>query len=105
MADGVTAADAAWFAARTDGAPDALRQRAGRFFTAAADGDRGGRLAAAARNALDESMTAGAGRAAALDLLAADALITLALLAHAEQHPERLADVAASLRAAVAGAA
>ncbi len=103
MADRVNAADAAWFAARTDGAPDALRVRSERFFAAAADGDMGGRLAAAAQRALEESMTFGAGRAAALDLLAADALITLALLAHAERDPAHLGDMAASLRAAVAG--
>lgn len=41
MADRVNAADAAWFAARTDGAPDALRVRSERFFAAAADGDMG----------------------------------------------------------------
>jgi hypothetical protein len=36
-------------------------------------------------------------RSVALDLLAADALITLALLAEAERAPQRLGDFAASL--------
>lgn len=48
------------------------------------------RLAAAATAALDEVARQEEGREAALDLLAADALITLALLAQAEADPARL---------------
>jgi hypothetical protein len=36
-------------------------------------------------------------RSVALDLLAADALITLALLAEAQRHPERLGEFATGL--------
>ena len=51
-------------------------------------------LARAATAALDEVARQPEGRGAALDLLAADALITLALLAQAEADPARLHDFA-----------
>jgi hypothetical protein len=51
-------------------------------------------LAAAATAALDAATGQPEGRAAALDLLAADALITLALLAQAESDPSRLHEFA-----------
>ena len=51
-------------------------------------------LAAAATMALDAVARQPEGRGAALDLLAADALITLALLAQAESEPSRLHDFA-----------
>lgn len=51
-------------------------------------------LALAATAALDEAVRRPEGRGAALDLLAADALITLALLAQAEADPSRLHDFA-----------
>jgi hypothetical protein len=51
-------------------------------------------LAAAATAALDAVARQPEGRAAALDLLAADALITLALLAQAESDPSRLHEFA-----------
>jgi hypothetical protein len=54
-------------------------------------------LAAAARAALDQALASSGGRAVALDLLAADALVTLALLAQVEQAPERLDGFAASM--------
>lgn len=55
-------------------------------------------LAAAGRRALEAVVTSRAGdRSVALDLLAADALITLALLAEAERRPERLGEFAAGL--------
>jgi hypothetical protein len=91
------AADA-WFATRTTGAPDALRQRAEYFYAQAGAGDLGRRLAAAGGAALAEATRDDAGRAAALDLLAADALITLALLLAAEREPAALGAVAAHLR-------
>ncbi len=60
-------------------------------------GDVVTRLADAGRAALAAATRDGAGRAAALDLLAADALITLALLATAERDPAALGRAAAQL--------
>ncbi len=91
------AADA-WFATRTTGAPDVLRRRAEYFYTQAPSGDLGSRLATAGGAALAQATRDDAGRAAALDLLAADALITLALLLAAEREPTTLGAVAAELR-------
>jgi hypothetical protein len=54
-------------------------------------------LAQAASGALEQVVAQPGDRSVALDLLAADALITLALLAQAESAPERLGDFAASL--------
>ncbi len=94
--------DDAWFADRTDGAPIALRRRAQHYFTASAPGELSSRLANAGHAALVAAMSDGAGRAAALDLLAADALITLALLAASERDPGALARDAAALCALAA---
>jgi hypothetical protein len=54
-------------------------------------------LAAAGRRALDHVAAHPGDRSVALDLLAADALITLALLAEAERRPEHLGEFAATL--------
>jgi electron transfer flavoprotein alpha/beta subunit len=54
-------------------------------------------LAEAGRQALNRVLALGADRSVALDLLAADALVTLALLAQAESSPERLGDFAATV--------
>jgi hypothetical protein len=54
-------------------------------------------LAAAGQTALDEVLSHAGDRSAALDLLAADALITLALLAQAETDPQRLGEFATSI--------
>ena len=54
-------------------------------------------LAAAATAALSEVARQPEGRRAALDLLAADALVTLALLAQAETDPATLRDFATRL--------
>jgi hypothetical protein len=54
-------------------------------------------LAAAGRRALERVAAHPGDRSVALDLLAADALITLALLAEAERRPERLGEFAAGL--------
>ena len=54
-------------------------------------------LAAAGRRALERVAAHPGDRSVALDLLAADALITLALLAEAERRPERLGQFAAGL--------
>ncbi len=94
----MNANDSDWFAARTTGAPAALRGRAERYFDTSS-GPLVPRLAQAGGSALASAVSDGADRAAALDLLAADALITLALLAAAEAAPETLGVVARRLRA------
>ncbi len=54
-------------------------------------------LARSGRKALDRVLARGGDRSVALDLLAADALVTLALLAQAQTSPERLGDFAAAV--------
>jgi hypothetical protein len=54
-------------------------------------------LARSGRRALEHVASHVGDRSVALDLLAADALITLALLAQAEGHPEQLGEFAAGL--------
>jgi hypothetical protein len=54
-------------------------------------------LAASGGRALDLVLARAGDRSVALDLLAADALVTLALLAQAQQAPERLGAFAAAL--------
>ena len=54
-------------------------------------------LAGSARQALDRVLARGGDRSVALDLLAADALVTLALLAQAQEAPERLGAFAAAV--------
>lgn len=92
----------AWFAEHTVEAPEALRQRAEHFFVRADEVDLAERLAGAGRAALVQAVREDGGRAAALDLLAADALITLALLRVAESTPGQLGPAAASLRSRAA---
>jgi len=99
-ADGAT-----WFAARTAGAPAALRTQAEGCFAAAEGTDLPDRLCAAAEAALNRAIASGVHRPAALDLLAADALITLALLAQAEADPAMLGGRALAMRARLAQAA
>jgi len=88
-----------------------LRERVIAYVTSAVDqppgtagtGAAGGpdalaeRLAGAARAALTAASAQSGGRAAALDLLAADALVTLALLRQAEEEPAMLQAFAARL--------
>jgi hypothetical protein len=54
-------------------------------------------LAIAGRAALEQVLGHPGDRTVALDLLAADALVTLALLAQAQRDPGRLADFAAEV--------
>jgi hypothetical protein len=96
--------DAAWFDDRTEGAPPVLRERVRAFFDHAPQESRPARLAAAGRSALHAAIAAGDDRGAALDLLAADALITLALLSHAEDDPLTLGTWAGTLRAQMVAA-
>ena len=84
--------------ARTASAPEALRLRAAEWLDQTPPGpDPAARLARAGDRALAGALHRGEGRAAALDLLAADALVTLALLARAESAPGALADFATAL--------
>ena len=94
-------ADAEWFTSHTTGAPAKLRRQVAVHFEATT-GLLTARLADAGHAALRAATAAGRHRSAALDLLAADALMTLALLAAAERSPATLAEDAAALRHAAA---
>lgn len=90
---------AAWLAERTEGAPEELRQRVVAWAGMAEAGDSTAMtLGHAGMAALDAAIEQGGDRAVALDLLAADALVTLALLAEAEQDPPELGAFARRLR-------
>lgn len=91
-------ADGEWVTQHTAGAPARLRRQVEGYFAAEPSGALSDRLAAAGDAALRAATSAGSTRAAAIDLLAADALITLALLVGAERTPATLADLAAELR-------
>jgi hypothetical protein len=92
-----------WFTARIAGAPPALAVRARAYLQRVPVGpSRAARLAAAGRLALDAVLAQGRERSAALDLLAADSLVTLALLLQAEEAPEGLGDLATDLIGATA---
>lgn len=93
-----------WIAGHTVGAPQQLRERALSHLEGTSAGTRAERLASAGDAALRAAMAAGSDRRAALDLLAADALITLAVLACAEASPASLEADAAALRVAAARA-
>ncbi len=85
-----------WLESRTTGAPEALRDIVLRYAVDAESWTAEG-LAEASRTALRDSLSRDPGREAALELLCADALITLALLARAEEEPEELDRFAAAL--------
>jgi hypothetical protein len=89
----------AWLDLRTAAAPAALRQCLLEHADAAPAGapDAPSRLAGAARHALDVVAAHPGDRSVALDLLAADGLITLALLRQAEEDPAGLARFARAL--------
>ncbi len=88
--------DDGWLAAHTAAAPRVLRERVAAY-AAAEGGDWPARLAAAGRSALGHVLAHPGDRSVALDLLAADGLITLALLAQAESGPAQLGATAAAL--------
>jgi len=92
-----------WLERETAGAPDALRQRVLSY--AGADAASPEHLADSGRRALERVLGRGGGRSVALDLLAADALVTLALLAQAQQAPAGLGAFAASVLRDVSPAA
>lgn len=81
----------AWLEAHTAGGPERLRERVLEHAAAITDGgSTAERLALAAERVLAIVEEHPGDRSIALDLLAADALITLALLAQAEADPARL---------------
>jgi hypothetical protein len=86
-----------WLDRRTSRAPPALRTRVREYALAAAGDSLSASLASAGQAALDRVLSQPGDRSAALDLLAADALITLALRAQAEEAPERLQEFAAAV--------
>jgi hypothetical protein len=69
------------------------------------DGPTPAALARSGRRALDRVLARDGDRSVALDLLAADALVTLALLAQAQTSPQRLDSFAAALLRDVSPAA
>jgi hypothetical protein len=89
-----------WLAERIDGAPAVLKARAEQAVLEV--GSRGGslaqRLVAASRLVLKTASVGGAGRSAAIELLSADALLTLALLCKAERSPQDLGAFAEAVR-------
>jgi hypothetical protein len=88
--------DDSWLTEQSLGAPDALRERV-MCYVAEHRGPLPERLGAAARTALDAVLAHPGDRSVALDLLAADALVTLALKAQAKHDPRQLARFAAEL--------
>ena len=99
MAEGRTLTPlAAWVEARTARAPAALRQRVLDHVAAIAPSvNPATDLADAAHHSLAGVLAAPGDRTVALDLLAADGLITLALLRQAEDDPAGLVAFARSL--------
>ena len=88
-----------WLERRTAKGPQALRNRVADYATAAVPPGTtlSESLARAGSHALKSALEQAHDRSAAFDLLAADALVTLALLAQAEQAPAALARFAAQL--------
>jgi hypothetical protein len=89
--------DADWLDRHTASAPSALRARVRSYLTEPSDAPAPEQLAAAAGAALIRVLAHSGDRSVALDLLAADALITLALLAQAQAAPEQLEEFAISV--------
>jgi len=97
---------AAWLRAESAEAPERLLARAESYLGQAPPGlGRAESMAAAAGIALRNTLAHEGDRSTALDLLAADALVTLALLAKAQDAPAELAAFAARLRNTGAGTA
>jgi hypothetical protein len=86
-----------WLERRTSQAPPALRTRVREYALTASGDSLSTALAAAGHAALTRVLSHPGDRSAALDLLAADALITLALQALAEDAPERLDEFATAV--------
>jgi hypothetical protein len=87
-----------WLDQHTTKAPEALRARVREHVASAGTSiPHSTALAAAGRKALDRVVDHPGDRSVALDLLAADALVTLALLAQAQSAPEHLGDFATTV--------
>jgi hypothetical protein len=98
----MTAAE--WLAASASGAPVELVTRAREWLARVpATNHASVDLAGAGREALGAVIGSTGGRVAAADLLAADALVTLALEARAAEDPATLGAFAAQVRRAGAG--
>lgn len=95
----------AWLDTRTTGAPRALLARVREWLQQSPSLPLADQLAHGGGSALRAAVRRGAAREAALDLLAADALITLALLESAERDPAQLAGAARAMRDQAAEAA
>ncbi|HSJ74700.1 MAG TPA: hypothetical protein VK899_00685 [Gemmatimonadales bacterium] len=89
--------DASWVDRHTVAAPAALRVRVRQYLSTSASEPRPNELAVAADSALARVLDHPGDRSVALDLLAADALITLALLAQAQTAPDQLEEFAISV--------
>lgn len=89
--------DADWLDRHTANAPSALRHRVHSYAAESTAGSLPVQLSAAADTALTRVLVHPGDRSVALDLLAADALITLALLAQAQTAPEGLEEFAISV--------
>jgi len=90
---------AQWLEHHISRAPSALRERV-REYAIRSEREATelpGILAAAGQRALERVLGHAGDRTVALDLLAADALITLALLAQAQQRPEALDQFATTI--------
>jgi hypothetical protein len=93
----LSAAD--WLRQRSAGAPAPLVERARSYLAQVGQSnDPADDLARAGLAALETTTGSAGDRQAALDLLAADALVTLALLVRAETDPAALAGFAARIR-------
>lgn len=88
----------AWLDAQLAGAPDELVARTREFIRREGGAVNAEALARAGDAALATAMAESSDRTAALDLLAADALVTLALAAQADADPDALRAFAARLR-------
>jgi hypothetical protein len=86
-----------WLDQHTSQAPEALRARVKEYALRASGPSLPHLLATAGHTALEQVLSHPGDRSAALDLLAADALITLSMLAQAESSPDRLEEFATSV--------
>jgi len=95
-----------WLEQRISSAPAALQSRIRQVSETIPRGEEPAPALARLAAKTLEAVIRGAGdRSAALDLLAADALITLALLAQAETDPSRLGELSVQLLSAGAAGA
>jgi hypothetical protein len=89
--------DADWLLQHTRQSPTLLRARVQQYAAAATAPTLAEALSVAAEAALAQVLSHPGDRSIALDLLAADALITLALLAQAQTAPDQLEEFAISV--------